>query len=107
PRAEQLRLAGDCLRAQRRRQKDHARKNGIRFPQVHSPSARPAQALRSATSVSKGTRWIRVAQARGMKRAVMAKMPWRMSGQPCLRNTSYVDGQFVKIDQTRVRGVIR
>jgi hypothetical protein len=70
-------------------------------------SARSAQALSSLTSLSRGTRWIRAAQLSGIKRAVIAKTPRRMSGQPWLRNTSYVDGQFDRIDQTRVRGVIR
>jgi hypothetical protein len=50
---------------------------------------------------------MRAAQARGMIRAVIANTPRRISGQPCLRKTSYVDGQLVKIDQTRVRDVIR
>ena len=50
---------------------------------------------------------MRAAQLSGIKRAVIAKTPQRMSGQPLLRNTSYVDGQFDRIDQTRVRGVIR
>ena len=42
-----------------------------------------------------------------MNRAVMANRPRRISGQPWLRNTSYVDGHLARMGLTRVSGVIR